>query len=158
MSEIATDPTTIELWKATRGDELDAEAICALAVEVHRAKKELFERIAADERRHADHWAARLRGRGSIRGPPTLQRARILCRLAGDFGDTVVDADHAGSRLLSTEAYLGESGVFIRDEERHARYARRPRRRDAESRSGEQRASGGVGRPEGTRFARRCSA
>lgn len=123
MSEIATDPTTIELWKATRGDELDAEAIYrALArSEVHPERKELFERIAADERRHADHWAARLREAGVDPGAADpSQRARILCRLAGDFGDTVVVPIMRDRELLSTEAYLDESGVFIRDEERHA--------------------------------------
>lgn len=124
MSTLEADTEAIERWKASRRDELDAEAIYrALAgSERNRERRALFEEIAADERRHADHWEARLREAGVDPGPDEPgQRARILCRLAADFGDTVVVPIMRDRETLATEAYRDESGAFTHDEERHAR-------------------------------------
>ena len=124
MSTVGTNDAAIERWRASRRDELDAEAIYrALAgSEKSPERKTMFERIAADERRHADHWEARLRKAGVDPGPAEPgQRARILCRLAADFGDTVVVPIMRDRETLATEAYRDESGAFTRDEERHAR-------------------------------------
>ncbi len=118
-----SDAATVEGWLATRRDELDAEAIYrALAeAEADPVRKALFERIAGDERRHADHWEQQLREAGVDPGPAApSQRARLLCRLAGDFGDTVVLPIMRDRELKSTEAYLDDSGAFTLDEKQHA--------------------------------------
>lgn len=124
MRTVETDPAAIERWKESRRDELDAEAIYLALADAERnaERRTLFERIAADERRHAEHWEGRLREAGvdpGAAGPS--QRARVLCRLAGDFGDTVVVPIMRDRELFSTEAYLDDSGAFAPDEERHAR-------------------------------------
>jgi len=124
MSAVATDQETIDRWKAVRQEELDAEAVYrALAsAQTEPERKALFEGIADDERRHAAHWEERLRHAKVDPGPARPgQRARILCRLAGDFGDTVVVPIMRDREALSTEAYLDESGAFAADEDRHGR-------------------------------------
>jgi VIT1/CCC1 family predicted Fe2+/Mn2+ transporter len=117
------DAATIERWKATRQDEVDAEAVYrALADAQHDPERSaLLRRIADDERRHATHWETLLSEAGVDPGPMRPgQRARILCRLADDFGDTVVAPIMRDREAKATEAYLDESGQFARDEERHA--------------------------------------
>jgi VIT1/CCC1 family predicted Fe2+/Mn2+ transporter len=124
MSGVVTDPATIERWRATRQEELDAEAIYrALASsEADPERAGVFSGLADDEGRHAAHWEARLREAGIDPGPARPgQRARVLSKLAGDFGDTVVAPIMREREKLSTEAYLDESGEFALDEERHAR-------------------------------------
>jgi VIT1/CCC1 family predicted Fe2+/Mn2+ transporter len=119
-----SDPATIERWKATRQEELDAEAIYrALASsEADPERARIFAGLADDEGRHAAHWEGRLREAGIDPGPARPgQRARVLSKLAGDFGDTVVAPIMREREKLSTEAYLDESGEFALDEERHAR-------------------------------------
>ena len=119
-----TDTATVERWQATRREELDAEAVYrALAVaEVDVARRAVFERLAADERRHAEHWERKLRDAGVDPGPDTpSQSARLLCRLAGEFGDTVVVPIMRDREAMATEAYLDESGEFAKDEAQHAR-------------------------------------
>jgi len=124
VTELATDQETIERWKATRQDELDAEAVYRALSEAQTAseRRALFAGIADDERRHAAHWEELLRRAGVDPGPTTPgRRARLLCRLAGDFGDTVVIPIMRDRETLSTEAYLDESHTFADDEARHAR-------------------------------------
>ncbi len=124
MTALETDPDTIERWKAARQEELDAEAIyrALAAAQTIPERAELFAAIADDERRHAAHWEELLRAAGVQPGPARPgQRARILCRLAGDFGDTVVVPIMRDREAHSTEAYMDESGAFAIDEERHAR-------------------------------------
>jgi VIT1/CCC1 family predicted Fe2+/Mn2+ transporter len=124
MTTVHTDPATVERWKAARQEELDAEAIyrALAAAQTSPERAELFSAIAEDERRHAAHWETRLREASIEPGPARLgQRARILCRLAGDFGDTVVVPIMRDREALSTEAYMDESGAFAADEQRHAR-------------------------------------
>ena len=115
-----SDPATIERWKATRQEELDAEAIYrALASsEANPERARIFSGLADDEGRHAAHWEGRLREAGIDPGPARPgQRARVLSKLAGDFGDTVVAPIMREREKLSTEAYLDESGEFALDEE-----------------------------------------
>jgi VIT1/CCC1 family predicted Fe2+/Mn2+ transporter len=123
MSVVATEQET-DRWKAVRQEEIDAEAVYrALGhAQSDPGRKALFEGIADDEQRHAAHWEKRLRDAEVDPGPARPgQRARILSRLAGDFGDTVVVPIMRDREAQSTEAYLDESGSFAADEERHAR-------------------------------------
>ena len=124
MTALETDPATIERWKAARQEELDAEAIyrSLAAAQTMPERAELLAGIADDERRHAEHWEELLRAAGVDPGPARPgQRARVLCRLAGDFGDTVVVPIMRDREVLSTEAYMDDSGAFAADEDRHAR-------------------------------------
>ena len=117
------DAATIERWKATRQDEVDAEAVYRALADAQRdpERSALLRRIADDERRHATHWETLLREAGVDPGPTRPgQRARILCRLADDFGESVVAPIMRDREAKATEAYLDESGHFARDEERHA--------------------------------------
>jgi VIT1/CCC1 family predicted Fe2+/Mn2+ transporter len=119
-----SDPATIERWRAIRQDELDAEAIyrALAASEKDPERARTFASLADDERRHAAYWEARLREAGVDPGPARPgQRARLLAKLARDFGDTVVAPIMREREKLSTEAYLDESGTFALDEQRHAR-------------------------------------
>ena len=124
MSAVATDQEAIDRWKAVRQEELDAEAIYrALGrAESDPGRKALFEGIADDEQRHAAHWEEQLRQAKVEPGDARPgQRARILCKLAGDFGATVVVPIMRDREAQSTEAYLDDSGAFAADERRHAR-------------------------------------
>ena len=124
MTALETDPAALERWKAARQEELDAEAIyrALAAAQTTRERAELFAGIADDERRHAEHWEGLLLAAGLEPGPAGPgQRARILCRLAGDFGDTVVVPIMRDREALSTEAYMDDSDAFAADEERHGR-------------------------------------
>lgn len=124
MSAVSTDQETIERWKAVRQEELDAEAVYrALArAQSDPERRALFEGIADDEQRHAAHWEDQLRVAQVDPGPAKPgQRARILCTLAGDFGDTVVLPIMRDREARATEAYLDDSRAFAADEERHAR-------------------------------------
>jgi len=124
VASVAPDQETIERWKAIRQEELDAEAIYRALSDAQAApdRKALFASIADDERRHAAHWEGLLHGADVDPGPGRPgQRARILCRLAGDFGDTVVVPIMRDREALSTEAYLDESRAFAADEARHER-------------------------------------
>ena len=124
MSATTIDRTTIARWTESLRDERDAEAIYLSLAEAQTdlERRALLERIAADERRHAAHWDAQLRAAGvdpsSVRPG---QRARILCRLAGDFGDTVVLPIMRDRERQSNESYLDESATFAEDEAGHAR-------------------------------------
>jgi len=123
-TEMTADPATVARWKAARQEELDAEAVyrALAAAQSDPERTALFGRLADDERRHAGHWESRLREAGVDPGPASPgQRARILCRLANDFGDTVVVPIMRDRETLSTEAYSGESDELARDEETHAR-------------------------------------
>ena len=124
MSAVATDQEAIDRWKAVRQEELDAEAIYrALGrAESDPGRKALFEGIADDEQRHAAYWEEQLRHAKVEPGDARPgQRARILCKLAGDFGATVVLPIMRDREAQSTEAHLDDSGAFAADERRHAR-------------------------------------
>lgn len=118
------DQDMLERWQASRREELDAEAVywSLAAVEADAGRRAVFERIAADERRHAEHWERQLRDAGVELRPATLsQSAKLLSRLARDFGDTVVVPIMRDREAKSTEAYLDDSGAFAQDEQEHAR-------------------------------------
>jgi VIT1/CCC1 family predicted Fe2+/Mn2+ transporter len=124
VTTLATDPATIDRWRAARQEELDAEAVYRALASAQRTTERtaLFASIADDERRHAAHWEGLLREAGVEPEPARPgQRARILCRLASDFGDTVVVPIMRDRETLSTEVFADESDLFGADEERHAR-------------------------------------
>ena len=124
MSSGEIGAETTDSWKESLRDERDAEAIyLALArAQTDPGRSALLERIAADERRHAAHWEAQLREAGVDPGDVRPgNRARILCRLAGDFGDTVVLPIMRDRERHATESYLDATSTFAEDEARHAR-------------------------------------
>jgi VIT1/CCC1 family predicted Fe2+/Mn2+ transporter len=119
-----SEALAVAQWLATRRDELDAEAVyrALAAAEANEERRALFIQIADDERRHAAHWEGLLREVGADVEPGAVSpRARLLCRLAQDFGGTVVVPIMRDREAQSTEAYLGGSLEFARDEQRHAR-------------------------------------
>lgn len=121
-----TDTATVDRWRRARRGEIDAAAIyTALAeAEADAGRRTLFEHLAADERGHAAHWEGRLRAVGADPGPSDpSQRAAVLCRLAGQFGDTVVVPIMRDREVLSTEAYAegGDDDAWLAaDEREHA--------------------------------------
>ena len=125
MTALEIDPATIERWKAARQEELDAEAIYrALAAAQTTPERADAARSGSPPTSGDTPSTGRqlLRAAGVDPGPAGPgQRARILCRLAGDFGDTVVVPIMRDREALSTEAYMDDSGAFAADEERHAR-------------------------------------
>ena len=124
MMGATVDQATTERWKESLKDERDAQAIyCALAdAQTDPQRRALLEHIAADEARHALHWEAKLREAGVDPGDVGPgQRARILCRLAGDFGDTVVLPIMRDRERQATESYRDDYGTFAVDEAAHAR-------------------------------------
>ena len=124
MMGATVDQATTERWKESLKDERDAQAIyCALAgAQTDPQRRALLEHIAADEARHALHWEAKLREAGVDPGDVGPgQRARILCRLAGDFGDTVVLPIMRDRERQATESYRDDDGTFAVDEAAHAR-------------------------------------
>jgi VIT1/CCC1 family predicted Fe2+/Mn2+ transporter len=120
------DTETESRWRQALVAETDAAAVYgALAeVEADASRRALLEALAADEKRHAAYWARRLRDAGVDPGEPEPgQRARILGRLAGQFGDTVVLPIMRDRERASTEAYSADGDVpeLTADEQKHAR-------------------------------------
>ena len=123
--EAPIDAETEARWRQAFVAETDAAAVYrALAdVEADGERRTLLEALAADEERHAVYWARRLREAGVDPGTPEPgQRARILSRLAGQFGDTVVLPIMRDRERASTEAYSadGDASDLTADEQKHA--------------------------------------
>ena len=123
MTTVETD--VLERWQEALAAETDAAAIYrALAsAEPDSDRRAILSALAADEERHASYWVGRLREAGSDPGDPEPgQRARVLCRLAGQFGDTVVLPIMRDRELHSTEAYTAgeDAPELAADERKHA--------------------------------------
>ena len=121
----AVEAETLERWREALAAETDAATVYrALAeAESDSSRRALIEALRADEERHAAHWAARLREAGADPGAPEPgQRARILSRLAGQFGDTVVLPIMRDRERQSTEAYTAgdDAPELAADERKHA--------------------------------------
>lgn len=122
---VAVESDTLERWRQALAAETDAAAIYGAlgAAERDPSRRVLIEALRADEVRHAAYWADRLREAGADPGEPEPgQRARILCRLAGQFGDTVVLPIMRDRERESTEAYAAgdDAPELSADERKHA--------------------------------------
>jgi VIT1/CCC1 family predicted Fe2+/Mn2+ transporter len=116
---------TLERWRGALAAETDAAAVyhALAAAEADDSRRSLIEALAADEERHAAYWERRLREAGADPGQHEPgQRARILCHLAGQFGDTVVLPIMRDRERESTETYMAEADApeLAADELKHA--------------------------------------
>jgi VIT1/CCC1 family predicted Fe2+/Mn2+ transporter len=119
------DASTLDRWQQALAGEVDAEAIyrALAAVEEDASRGAVLAALADDEARHVEHWAERLRAAGvEPDATEPSQRARLLCRLASQFGDTVVLPIMRDRERLSTEAYTagGDAPGLAADERKHA--------------------------------------
>jgi len=122
---VTTVESDVERWREALADETDAAAIYRALADVERdtSRRAVISALADDEERHVAYWTRRLRDAGVDPGEPEPgQRARILCRLAGQFGDTVVLPIMRDREVNSTEAYTpgAEAPELAADERKHA--------------------------------------
>jgi len=111
-------------------DELDSailyEALAAAARDARLA--EVYRRLAAAERRHADHWIAKLRAEG--RPVPEHRvgwRTRVLGSIARRFGAATVVSVIAGQEIADAQRYAtvaDRAPGMAADERSHARALR----------------------------------
>ena len=102
------------------------EALAAIEVDPQRAAA--FHRIAANERRHAEIWAAKLRGAGvDVPPPPTRPRPRVaviilLARLFGTkaVSDLVTALEGDEEEIYGDQAATPEIEAIAADEREHA--------------------------------------
>jgi VIT1/CCC1 family predicted Fe2+/Mn2+ transporter len=92
MSQV--ERSQVQRWGALLDDERDAAELYSRLAQVETGeRRQIFEELAAIERRHATHWAGKLREAG-VEVPP-LGRITMRTRLIG-----------AAARWLSTSAVL----------------------------------------------------
>lgn len=111
-------------------DELDTAAIydTLAAAEADARLSEVYRRLAATERRHADHWIAALRDRGvSVPAFRPSWRTRVLIWLARRFGagtvlPVIASQEQADARRYATVS--DRAAGMDRDEIGHARALR----------------------------------
>ncbi|HEV7685000.1 MAG TPA: hypothetical protein VGQ80_00430, partial [Acidimicrobiia bacterium] len=91
---MAIEPDRLALFEEMREDELDAAALYrALADASEGRRRDVLNRLAEAEERHAGHWERLLRDAGVTDFPPAkpTMRTRLLSTLARRFGaDTVL--------------------------------------------------------------------
>lgn len=119
------DGATLDRWRQALAGEVDAEAVyrALAASEQDQSRRSVLSALADDEERHVQHWVGRLRAAGVDPAPlQPGQRARLLCRLVPQFGDTVVLPIMRDRERLATEAYAagGDAPGISADERKHA--------------------------------------
>ena len=119
------DAETLDRWRLALAGEVDAVAIYRALAEAadDPSQRGVLSALADDEERHVAYWSARLREAGVDPGAlQPGQRARLLCRLAPQFGDTVVLPIMRDRERQSTEAYAaeGDAPELSADEQKHA--------------------------------------
>src|SRR5437763_15167582 len=86
---MSVEPERLALFEEMREDELDAAAVYrALADASHGRRRDVLDRLAEAEERHAGHWERLLREAGVTDfrpAKPTL-RTRVLSVMAHRFG------------------------------------------------------------------------
>jgi VIT1/CCC1 family predicted Fe2+/Mn2+ transporter len=91
---MAVEPERLAMFEDMRADELDAALLYrALAAASEGRRREVLNRLAEAEDRHARHWERLLREAGVTHFPPVkpTMRTRVLSTLARRFGaDTVL--------------------------------------------------------------------
>ena len=129
--------TSVDARRSLENLKLERDAIALYealaAIERDEERAAAFRQIAANERRHAEIWAAKLRELGV--GVPTPSRPRLRVRLiialARLFGTRavadLVQALEGDEEALYTEQGLPEVAEIAADERRHAEIWRRLR-------------------------------
>ena len=87
------EPERLALFEEMRGDELDSAALYrALADASEGRRREVLNRLAEAEERHARHWEGLLREAGITEFPPEKRtvRTKVLSALAKRFGADAV--------------------------------------------------------------------
>ncbi len=119
-------PTSRRQALAFIQDELDSAALYdALAArEGDERLAGVYRRLAAAERRHADHWVGQVRAGGGAVPPHRLGwRVRVLRWAAARFGTSAVASIVAGQEIADAQRYAtvtdGAPGMDA-DERRHA--------------------------------------
>lgn len=83
----------VRRWRELLAGERDAAALYSRLAEAESGeRRQIFQELAAIERRHAGHWEGKLRGAGAevpAAGPPSL-RTRLLALAARRFSTTAV--------------------------------------------------------------------
>jgi VIT1/CCC1 family predicted Fe2+/Mn2+ transporter len=121
-------PTRRELdqYRASLQDEIDAAALYDAVAEKEQNPKigEVYRRMAATERSHAESFAKRLREAGA-KVPPfrTSWRTRVLIWLARRFGTQVVLPTMMSQEQMNSDRYAGqpEIAAMMGEEQSHMR-------------------------------------
>jgi VIT1/CCC1 family predicted Fe2+/Mn2+ transporter len=103
--------TDVERYRRNRQDELDSATVYdAMAkAESHPQLAEVYRRLAATERDHADFWVGKLREAGVDPGPADPSaRARVLAWLARRFGPGMVRSAMATSEVQGGDTYASQ--------------------------------------------------
>jgi hypothetical protein len=123
-------PTSTREALAFIQDELDTATLydALAAAESDARLTEVYRRLAAAERRHADHWVAKLH-RDGVQVPAHRLgwRARALRWMARRFGSATVTSIIAGQEIADAQRYAGVSDRapgMDADERGHARALR----------------------------------
>src|SRR5438552_14781662 len=111
-------------------DELDTatlyDALGTMERDAHLA--EVYRKLAESERRHAEHWVAKLRAAGTNVPPHRLSwRTRILIWMAKHFGAKPVISIVANQEIADAQKYTSiddRSATMVADEQKHARALR----------------------------------
>jgi VIT1/CCC1 family predicted Fe2+/Mn2+ transporter len=125
-----TSTTPSNQMLAFIADELDSAALYDTLAAIERDKRlaEVYRRLAATERGHADHWIAALKTRG-VTVPPHRPgwRARVLQWLARRFGAATVISVIANQEVADAQRYAttaDRAPGMDADERGHARALR----------------------------------
>ncbi len=122
--------TTPEQARAFIADELDSAALYETLAEVEHDKRlaSVYRRLAATERRHADHWVATLKARGIALAPHRSGwRTRALQWMARRFGAATVLSVIANQEIADAQRYAStpdRAPGMDADERGHARALR----------------------------------
>ncbi len=120
----ASSPKQIALFVQ---DELDSAALYDVLAGIERDARvaEVFRRLAATERKHADHWIDGIRQSGASVPPYRMGwRTRVLARMARWLGPEAVLGIIAREEVADAGAYAGAADRapgMVNDERSHAR-------------------------------------
>ncbi|WP_101296093.1 VIT1/CCC1 transporter family protein [Halegenticoccus soli] len=115
-------------YRRNRQDEIDSATVyeAMASAESQPQLAEVYQRLAATEREHAEFWAEKLRETGAERSTPQPSwRARVLAWLAGHFGPDVVAptmraGEATGGAGYATQPEVEGTGIAA-DERSHDR-------------------------------------
>ncbi|MFB6096498.1 MAG: VIT1/CCC1 transporter family protein [Haloferacaceae archaeon] len=109
-----SDPDDVRRFRRNRQDEIDSASVyeAMAAAESESRLADVYRRLAATEREHADFWAEKLREAGATVGDPAPSwRARVLAWLARRFGPDLVVATMRSAESTGSVGYAGQPEV-----------------------------------------------